>query len=113
MVQDDIVIDKQSVIPIYYQLFKYFEKRIRSGDYKPGDALPTEIEIAERFGISRMTVRRAIAELANLGMVYTQKGKGTFVAKPNWITSSSISITFTMKSGKRGSTAGPSSWRQE
>lgn len=82
MVQEDMIIDKQSVIPIYYQLFKYFEKRIRSGDYKPGDALPTEIEIAERFGISRMTVRRAIAELANLGMVYTQKGKGTFVARP-------------------------------
>lgn len=82
MFQEDTTIDKQSVIPIYYQLFKYFEKRIRSGDFKPGDALPTEMEIAERFGISRMTVRRAIGELANLGMVYTQKGKGTFVARP-------------------------------
>jgi len=77
------VIDKKSIIPIYYQLFKYFEKQIREGQLQPGDALPTEMEIAERFGISRMTVRRAISELVAAGMVYTQKGKGTFVARPH------------------------------
>jgi GntR family transcriptional regulator len=76
------VVDKKSIIPIYYQLFKYFEKQIRQGQLQPGDALPTEMEIAERAGISRMTVRRAISELAATGMVYTQKGKGTFVAQP-------------------------------
>lgn len=76
------VVDKKSIIPIYYQLFKYFEKQIREGQLQPGDTLPTEMEIAERFGISRMTVRRAISELAAAGMVYTQKGKGTFVARP-------------------------------
>ncbi len=74
--------DKKSVIPIYYQLRKYFESQIRSGQLKPGDALPTEMEIANLFNISRMTVRRAISELVSSGMVYTQKGKGTFVARP-------------------------------
>lgn len=76
------IVDKKSIIPIYYQIFKYFEKQIREGKLQPGDALPTEMEIAERFDISRMTVRRAISELAAAGMVYTQKGKGTFVARP-------------------------------
>lgn len=77
-----LIVDKNSVIPIYYQLFKYYEKQIRSGCLQPGDALPTEMEIAERFDISRMTVRRAISELIATDMVYTQKGKGTFVARP-------------------------------
>lgn len=79
--QEEIV-DKNSIIPIYYQLFKYFEKQIRGGNLQPGDNLPTEMEIAARFDISRMTVRRAISELVSAGMVYTQKGKGTFVASP-------------------------------
>lgn len=78
----DEIVDKNSIIPIYYQLFKYFEKQIRSGRLQPGDALPTEMEIAARYDISRMTVRRAISELTSAGMVYTQKGKGTFVARP-------------------------------
>jgi GntR family transcriptional regulator len=77
------MVDKGSIIPIYYQLYKYYEKQISDGVLKPGDALPTEMEIAENLGISRMTVRRAIAELSIAGMIFTQKGKGTFVAKPN------------------------------
>lgn len=77
-----MIIDKHSVIPIYYQLFKYLEKEIRGGHLKPGDALPTEAELAAAHGISRMTVRRAISELAAADLIYTQKGKGTFVAKP-------------------------------
>ncbi len=79
---NDELVDKKSIIPIYYQLFKHFEKQIRTGKLNPGDALPTEMEIAEQADISRMTVRRAISELAAAGMVYTQKGKGTFVAQP-------------------------------
>ncbi|MGB4290161.1 MAG: GntR family transcriptional regulator [Dethiobacteria bacterium] len=77
-----ITIDKNSVIPIYYQLAKQFSEKIRSGSILPDEALPTESEIAAYFGISRMTVRRAISELAAAGMIYTQRGKGTFVARP-------------------------------
>lgn len=76
------MIDKNSVIPIYYQLFKLIEDQIRRGDLKPGESLPTEHEISSRFEISRMTVRRAISELVSAGMVYAQQGRGTFVATP-------------------------------
>ncbi len=75
-------IDKNSVIPIYYQLAKLLEGQIRKGKLTPGEALPTEMEISARFEISRMTVRRAILELVTAGMVFTQQGKGTFVARP-------------------------------
>jgi len=76
------IIDKYSIIPIYYQLAKILEKYILDGKLKPGEALPPEHEIAEKFGISRMTVRRAISELIAVGMVYSQQGKGNFVARP-------------------------------
>ncbi|MEW5783770.1 MAG: GntR family transcriptional regulator [Bacillota bacterium] len=76
------VLDKNSFVPIYYQLFKHFEGLIISGEMAPGDMLPTEMEFSEQLGISRMTVRRVISELAAAGMVYTVKGKGTFVAEP-------------------------------
>ncbi|AOT71576.1 GntR family transcriptional regulator [Geosporobacter ferrireducens] len=75
-------IEKDSVIPVYYQLAKIFEKQIYEGKLRPGEALLPEYDIAEKYGISRMTVRRAIAELVSAGLVYTQKGKGTFVSKP-------------------------------
>ncbi|SHI28190.1 GntR family transcriptional regulator [Desulfosporosinus lacus DSM 15449] len=81
VIQTDMI-DKSSVIPIYYQLFKLLEEQIRRGDLKPGEAIPTEHEISSHFEISRMTVRRAIAELVSAGMVYAQQGRGTFVATP-------------------------------
>ncbi|WP_066635178.1 GntR family transcriptional regulator [Desulfolucanica intricata] len=75
-------IDKESVLPIYYQLAKIIERDIYQGKLKPGESLPPEHEIASKYDISRMTVRRAISELISAGLVYPQKGKGTFVAKP-------------------------------
>jgi len=75
-------INKNSVIPVYYQLARIIEKEIFEGRFKPGDVIPPENELVRMYGISRMTVRRAIAELINSGLVYTQKGKGTFVSKP-------------------------------
>lgn len=79
---EETLIDKNSVIPIYYQLAKLLEEQILRGELKPGESLPTESEIAAHFEISRMTVRRAISELISAGMVYAQQGKGTFVARP-------------------------------
>jgi len=75
-------IDKKSVIPIYYQIAKLFEKKIFSGVLKPEEKLPPENKIADIFDISRMTVRKALSELINANMIYSEKGKGTFVAKP-------------------------------
>lgn len=54
---------------------------IENGELNPGDALPSENEYAERYGISRMTVRQAITDLVNSGYLYRQKGRGTFVAE--------------------------------
>jgi GntR family transcriptional regulator len=75
-------LDKSSFVPIYHQLYQHFAELITSGQLVPGDVLPTETDFASQLGISRMTVRRVISELAAADMVYTIKGKGTFVAEP-------------------------------
>lgn len=53
---------------------------ISRGDLKPGERLPTERELSDQFGVSRVTVRRALASLARDGLVYAVQGRGTFVA---------------------------------
>jgi len=79
---DDEKIDKDSVVPIYYQLAKIIENKILTQSIKPNEKLPPETKIADIFDISRMTVRKAISELVDAGMVYSEKGKGTFVSEP-------------------------------
>jgi GntR family transcriptional regulator len=78
----DLVPDRQSPVPLYYQLAAAIRERIRSGLLAPGEQLPAERELAERAGISRMTARQALADLARGGDVVSRHGVGTFVAEP-------------------------------
>lgn len=55
--------------------------RIRSGEWAPGDKLPTEAELIERYGVSRSTVRAAIQQLESQGLTVTRHGVGTFVTR--------------------------------
>lgn len=55
-------------------------EEIATGHYKPGEKLPTETELARRFGVNRHTVRHAMAELRDHGIVYSRRGAGIFVA---------------------------------
>lgn len=75
------MINKQSPVPIYYQIEEQIKQLIETGEYKPGDMIPSEREYTEKYDISRMTVRQAITNLVNEGYLYREKGKGTFVAK--------------------------------
>jgi GntR family transcriptional regulator len=75
------MINKNSPIPIYYQLEEIIKELIESGELRPGDALPPEREYAEKYQISRMTVRQAFTQLVNNGYLFRLQGKGTFVAE--------------------------------
>lgn len=73
-------IDKDSLLPIYYQIEEGMKELIATEELKPGDVVPSERELAERYNVSRMTVRQAINNLVNDGYLVRQRGKGTFVA---------------------------------
>lgn len=74
-------IDKKSPIPAYYQLKKILLEKIKSGEYAAGSLIPSERELCETLGISRMTVRQALNQLVSEGILYREKGRGTFVSK--------------------------------
>jgi DNA-binding GntR family transcriptional regulator len=65
--------------PAYRRIADDLRQRIRSGDLAPGDLLPTQVDLAEQYGVARMTARQALAELANEGLIFAQQGKGTIV----------------------------------
>lgn len=65
--------------PLYDQLVDILSEKIEH-EYRPGDLMPSERELSERYGLSRTTVRLALQELERLGLVVRQHGRGTFVA---------------------------------
>ncbi|RUL77541.1 GntR family transcriptional regulator [Dyella choica] len=64
---------------LHHQLFLALRTRILDGSYGAGDMLPTEDELCSRFGVSRITVRRALYDLEAQGLVERRQGRGTFV----------------------------------
>jgi GntR family transcriptional regulator len=72
---------RNSPVPRYFQLKEIMREKIRSGEWKPGDLIPSERELGEKYGISRMTARQAITDLVNEGLFYREQGKGTFVSQ--------------------------------
>jgi GntR family transcriptional regulator len=66
--------------PLYEQIKILLTQSLVSGEWKPGEAIPSEIELATRFRVSQGTVRKAIDELAAENIVVRRQGKGTFVA---------------------------------
>jgi GntR family transcriptional regulator len=66
--------------PLYAQIKGLLEKSLEAGEWRPGEAIPSETELAGRFGVSQGTVRKAIDELAGENLVVRRQGRGTFVA---------------------------------
>jgi DNA-binding GntR family transcriptional regulator len=72
-------LDRSSPVPLYYQVAQQLEAAIASGQLAPGDRLENELDLAERFGLSRPTVRQAIQELVRQGLLVRKRGVGTQV----------------------------------
>ncbi len=70
--------------PIYKEVANVLEQRIRSGEWKPGDQIPTEAELETQFNASRGTLRAAVAQLVKQGLLKPQPGRGTFVLGPSF-----------------------------
>src|SRR4051794_41242052 len=76
----DVRIDRETPVPLYHQLAEQLSAAIANGDLQPGDSFENEVAMADRLGVSRPTVRRAIQELVGQGLLLRRRGLGTTVA---------------------------------
>ena len=89
--------------PLYLQLKRWIEDAIGRGDIVPGDALPSERDLATRVDVSRVTVRKAVLQLVNDGVLVQRHGSGTFVAPQTRVEQSLSQLTsFTEDMARRG-----------
>jgi len=75
-------IDRNTPLPYYFQMKELLVEEVESGRWQPNQQIPSESELCEHFGVSRTVVRQAISNLVQDGLLYREKGRGTFVAKP-------------------------------
>ena len=75
-----VTIDRSSPVPLYHQLAQQLSGAINSGELQPGDPFENEVALGERLTLSRPTVRRAIQELVDQGLLLRRRGLGTTVA---------------------------------
>jgi len=74
------VLDINSDEALYYQLYKLLKKKINEKELLPGEKLPSENDLSQKYNINRHTVRQSFQKLKEKGLIYSQKGKGNFVA---------------------------------
>jgi GntR family transcriptional regulator len=98
---------------LYAQLYSTLLAQIRAGEYRSGERLPTEAELGEIYGVSRMTVRRALDELRRGGFVERKPALGTFVAEPSLAAQISGVHSLTDEIVQLGMTPGSVLLRQE
>jgi DNA-binding GntR family transcriptional regulator len=79
---DSIVLDRNSPIPLYFQVAQHLERAIETGEIEAGSRLDNEIDLADRLGLSRPTMRRAIQYLVDRGYLVRKRGVGTQVVHP-------------------------------
>ncbi len=78
----DVALDRSSPVPLYYQVATRLQQLIEDGELTVGSRLSNEVDLAERLGVSRPTMRRAIGYLVERGMLIRKRGVGTQIVHP-------------------------------
>src|SRR5690242_475214 len=99
-------LERSNPLPLYYQLKEVLRQQIRAGHLAPHTAIPSEPELVARYHVSRATVRQALTELVNEGLLYRQHGKGTFVCEPRIQQTQSELTSLTQDIRRRGKRPG-------
>jgi GntR family transcriptional regulator len=102
----DITLERNSPVPLYYQLAQSIEHAINTGVLAPGDRLENELSLTSRLGLSRPTARQAIQELVNKGLLVRKRGVGTQVVRSQFRRTQALSSLNEdiIKAGKTPST---------
>ncbi len=90
----DPTLQRESIIPLYYQLMEILIDQIETGLLNPGDPVPSENQLCRKYGVSKNTVLQAIQALVNKRLIYRTRGKGTFVANPKITQSITSMLSF-------------------
>src|ERR1700759_473470 len=88
-------------VPLHRQLFLVLHDEILRGAMAPGDALPTEQALCDQFGVSRITVRRALADLAEQGYIERRQGVGSFVRQHDPLDANAVAASRSYMDGLR------------
>jgi len=99
-------INRQSKIPYYQQLYIILRGKISRDEWKPGDLIPTENELIDTYQVSRSTVRQVLDILVNEGLIYRERGRGSFIAHLTLEQSMTRIVSFTEDMHQRGFTPG-------
>ena len=89
-------------IPLHHQVFRDLKSALDAEEWKAGDRMPTERELAERYGCSLITVRHALGELVREGRIERTRGRGTFVLPPRIERNIAGSMSFAEEMQRRG-----------
>jgi GntR family transcriptional regulator len=99
-------IDRYSKLPYYQQIYEILHAKIAQGEWKPGDRIPPETELIAQYQVSRSTIRQVLDMLVNEGLIYRQRGRGSFIAHPTLEQSMTRIVSFTEDMHQRGFTPG-------
>lgn len=97
-----ISVDHHSAIPLYLQIEEQLRSIIREPDYKKGKMLPNEVDLSKQLGISRNTLRQAINNLVNEGLLIRKKGIGTVAANKSVSSKAQNWLSFTQEMKAQG-----------
>lgn len=89
-------------VPMHHQVYLDLRGSLDDGTWQPGDRLPPERELARHYGVSLITVRRALSELAQQGRIERTRGRGTHVLHPRIERDFSEALSFTAEMQRRG-----------
>lgn len=91
------MLEQESFTPSYMQIQNFVSEKIKSGEYPVGGKIPSEIELAEMFSVSRITANKAIKELSLTGILERIRGKGTFVCSSQGVSTASKAFVSAVK----------------
>ena len=82
--QEALTLEGDEHLPLYRRLYQTIARRIANAEWRPGDALPSELDLARQYGVAPGTIRKAIDELVDDGLIERRHGSGTFIRRPNF-----------------------------
>ena len=97
-----MLINRRDKLPLYQQLYEILRNKIKTKEWQVSQLIPSEPELMATYEVSRVTVRQVLDMLVNDGLIYRQRGKGSFVASPTLEQSMARIVSFTEDMQQRG-----------